>query len=149
VNEWLAGGAALVALHPKVRARWALRRQRLRDLDGTPPRIENGRTVDPGRPSLAAAVRDLSDAVTRIDLRTEQLARNGGVTIADAIHRIEQRVIDAAGKAGEAATSAAASDMRVRELAANLDTWVNVAANDNADIWQALSEAGLDRREER
>ena len=132
VGEWVGAGSGLVAivgggaaLHPKLQRARDRARKRREDLDGVPPRIENGKTVDPGKPSLASAVRGLTETVARIDSRTEQLTRNGGQSVADAVHRI---------------------DTRIAELSANLDTWVNVAANDFAGIWEALSEAGLDRR---
>ena len=128
----LAAGIAAVigvalAASPKVRDRLHRRRRRLQDLDGIPPRVENGEVVDPGRPSLAAAVHSLAESM---DAVVAELKPNGGGSMRDRIDEvhalarkssdryatIDQRLADAARVAGEAARLAAIADQTIREF---------------------------------
>lgn len=172
VMATVVAGCALVgaylALSPKRKARRAQRQQWVDDLTGRPARIENGVVVEPARPSLAAAV-------ARIDERTEQLTRNGGATVADAVHRMESSLAtkhaenqllieqtsakaqEAARLAQQAAETAEASQVqgsaeRQRLEAAISDlrneVWTRLDGVDLRDqtYLQALAELGVDLR---
>ena len=185
-GEAAAATAVLVAgisFHPKVRARLDRRRQRREDLDGVPDRVEivagQPVVVEKGRPSLAASVQSLVATVGQINERTDlinestqQLTRNGGGTVADAVHRMEEKLDEEHAEnqraiadlrataesnaedlrevklvAGQAATAASSADQRTRELAGEFEVFRNVVLHDAADIWTALSDLGHDRRE--
>lgn len=181
----LAGGATVIALAmaatPKGRDARRRAKQRRADLDGRPPRIEDGREVEPGRPSLASAVHQLTvqaaamgETVQRIDAATQQLARNDGSTIADAIHRIEgtlaekhaenqagiaelrataeansEALVDVQRMAGAAAAAAATAEQRAGDTRAQMTVLTDVVTQDASRIWSALAQLGIDRRDPR
>lgn len=135
--------------------------------------MESGVIVEEARPSLAASVHALTAAVGRIDERTEQLTRNGGASMADAVHRMEQaladkhaenqkqiaalgqQAVEASRLAGQAATLAARSQeegqAQRKELfdevhALKEEVWTRFEETDLRDrvYLAALAELGID-----
>jgi hypothetical protein len=167
---------AIAGFTPQGRAVIRKRRRRNQDLDGVPPRVEvvDGTpvVVDKGRAPLAASVAQLIDKVDQIHQATLELTRNGGGTVADAVHRMELKLDEkhaenrhdiaelqetaqgnadalreVATLAGRAATAAASADQRSREHDAESEVFRNVVQQDVAHIWRVLKGMGYDRRE--
>ena len=86
---WLAALGVVITA-----ARWALPRLRrvvhlIDDLSGEPARPGH-----PRRPGLMERVSAVEDGLAVVEERTRELRHNGGGSIKDAIHRVDQALAD-------------------------------------------------------